>query len=92
MASVTLNVPTGTKSWKTTLFGCITALGVYLAANEIGVMQMVGQVLSIVGPVLFGLFAKDANVTGGTVVQESTQAAKAAITDAPSAPDVPVVK
>lgn len=83
MAEITLTVPSGTKSWKTTLAGAITALGAYLVTLE-GWEKMAGQVLMVVGPILFGLFSKDANVTGGSVVQESTPEAKAAITTAPA--------
>jgi hypothetical protein len=82
MATVTLNVPTST-SWKTTLFGALTALGAYLASLD-GYYAMAGKVLMVAGPLLMGAFAKDSNVTGGTVVQPSSDAAKAAITETPT--------
>lgn len=52
------------KNWKTTLFGAITALGTFLATQD-GITAVVGQALAVLGPILFGLFAKDHNVTGG---------------------------
>jgi hypothetical protein len=72
MATVTLAVPSGFASWKTTLFGALTALGVYLQSQP-GTFGIIGQVLSILGPVLLGVFCKDANVTGGTVVDPSVK-------------------
>lgn len=72
MSEVTIKVPTGTKSWKTTLFGAVTALGMYLAQQE-GLYAVVGQILVVVGPVLMGLFSKDANVTGGSVVEAAPE-------------------
>jgi hypothetical protein len=82
MATVTVNLPTA-KSWKTTLAGALMALGAYFQTLE-GVYLIVGQVLVIGAPILMGLFAKDSNVTGGSVVQPSTEAAKEAITTAPN--------
>jgi len=77
MASVTIPLPS-TKSWKTTLFGAITAAGAGMVLSDDPTVQLIGKICTIVGPVLFGLFAKDSNVTGGTVAQ-------------PSSTDVPVV-
>jgi hypothetical protein len=57
------------KNWKTTLFGAITAAGIGMATSADGIVQTIGQILSILGPVLMGIFAKDSNVTGGTVAQ-----------------------
>jgi hypothetical protein len=57
------------KNWKTTLFGGITAIGSYLITIDDAILKTVGQVLVVLGPVLLGIFAKDTNVTGGTVVQ-----------------------
>lgn len=56
------------KSWKTTLGGCIAALGVYFQ-NQTGWQTILGQVLSAVGLLLIGASAKDNNVTGGTKQQ-----------------------
>lgn len=58
------------KSWKTTLFGAITACGMGLSQTEEPVLKTIGQILVIIGPVLLGIFSKDANVTGGTVAQQ----------------------
>ena len=52
------------RNWKTTLFGAITAAGAGLIASDDPILKTIGQILAVVGPVLFGLFAKDANVTG----------------------------
>jgi hypothetical protein len=57
------------KSWKTTLFGGITAAGMGLAQCEDPILKTIGQILVVIGPVLLGIFAKDGNVTGGTVAQ-----------------------
>lgn len=56
------------KNWKTTLFGAITAAGAGMATQP-GTIGAIGQIISIVGPLLLGIYAKDGNVTGGTVVQ-----------------------
>lgn len=52
------------KNWKTTLFGGLIAAGAGLAQSDDAILKTIGQVLSIVGPVLLGLFAKDHNVSG----------------------------
>ena len=52
------------KSWKTTLFGALTALGTYLITVDEPITKIVGQILLVTGPVLLGIFAKDANVSG----------------------------
>lgn len=57
------------KSWKTTVFGALTAVGTYLVTIDEPITKTVGQILIVLGPILLGIFAKDANVTGGTVVQ-----------------------
>lgn len=56
------------KNWKTTLFGCLTAAGAGMSQQP-GTIGAIGQVISIAGPILLGVFAKDSNVTGGTIVQ-----------------------
>ena len=56
------------KNWKTTTAGAITALGVYFTTQD-GVWHLIGQALSIGGPLVLGLLAKDHNVTGGSVNQ-----------------------
>lgn len=57
------------KSWKTTLFGAITACGMGLSQTDDPILKTIGQILAILGPVLLGVFAKDSTVTGGTVAQ-----------------------
>lgn len=57
------------KSWKTTLFGAITACGTGLSQTDDAILKTIGQILTILGLMLMGLFAKDSTVTGGTVVQ-----------------------
>lgn len=52
------------KSWKTTVFGAVTALGTYLATVDEPITKTLGQILVVLGPVLLGFFAKDSNVTG----------------------------
>ena len=52
------------KSWKTTLFGAITALGAYLiTCNDPSWLPLVGKALTVAGPLLFGAFARDNNVS-----------------------------
>lgn len=55
------------KNWKTTVSGVIAAAGQLLPL--LGIPAEVGQAISVVGLFLIGLFAKDNNVTGGTVNQ-----------------------
>jgi hypothetical protein len=52
------------KSWKTTLCGVLAAVGVYLINNEVGILNVVGQILSVLGVALGGALAKDHNVSG----------------------------
>lgn len=62
------------KNWKTTLCGVLMAASLYLAKNP-GQLQIVGEIGVIIVPILFGLSAKDSNVTGGTTAQ-TTEAEK----------------
>ncbi len=55
------------KNWKTTISGLVAALGQILPT--FGVPTEVAQAISVVGLFFVGLFAKDSNVTGGTVKQ-----------------------
>jgi len=55
------------KNWKTTAAGLFGAAGQVLPF--FGVPAEVGQAISVIGLFLIGLFAKDSNVTGGTVSQ-----------------------
>lgn len=55
------------KNWKTTLSGILAAAG--QITPLFGVPAPVGQAISVLGLFLIGLFAKDSNVTGGTVRQ-----------------------
>lgn len=67
-------------SWKTTLGGLVTGLGVagdailqaYAAGSFTGKTGL--QLLAAVGIVILGLYAKDNNVTGGTVVNTNNDA------------------
>jgi len=54
-------------NWKTTASGVVAALGQVLPL--FGVPANVGAAISTIGLFLIGLFAKDSNVTGGTVKQ-----------------------
>jgi hypothetical protein len=69
------------KNWKTTVAGFITAVGVALSQSDDEILQLIGKALMVIGPIIFGVVAKDSNVTGGSVpqatppgVQESTKA------------------
>lgn len=57
------------KNWKTTLFGAITAAGLGMSQSSEAIVQTIGQILAVLGPILLGIFSTDANVTGGTVAQ-----------------------
>lgn len=57
------------KSWKTTLFGAMTAAGIGMAQADDPTVKMIGQILAVLSPILLGFFSKDKDVTGGTVVQ-----------------------
>lgn len=52
------------KNWKTTIFGAITALGIALTPSTDPILHKVGIACSIIGLFLFGLVAKDFNVSG----------------------------
>ncbi len=61
------------KNWKTTLFGVLAGLpmllgGIGVHFGHLGVVS-VDQAIGGVGALLLGFFAKDHNVTGGTVQQ-----------------------
>jgi hypothetical protein len=57
------------KSWKTTVAGIITAIGVGFMQSDDPTLQLIGKILAVVGPIIFGITAKDADVTGGTRAQ-----------------------
>ena len=62
------------KSWKTTVAGIITAIGVGFTQSDDPTLQMIGKILVVVGPIILGIVAKDSNVTGGTVIQPTPKA------------------
>jgi len=47
-------------NWKTTVFGAIAALGVYLTAQTNPILHVVGLVLSAIGSFGTGVAASDA--------------------------------
>ena len=47
------------KNWKTTLGGVIAAVGTYLTNSQVGMLNVVGQVLNIIGVLLLGGAAAD---------------------------------
>jgi hypothetical protein len=55
------------KNWKTTVSGIVSAAGMLLPM--FGIPAEVGNAVSVIGLFLIGLFAKDSNVTGGSVPQ-----------------------
>lgn len=57
------------KNWKTTLSGFMTALGVALSQSSDETLKAVGVIITGLGGLLTGIFAKDFNITGGTVEQ-----------------------
>lgn len=51
-------------SWKTTVFGAVSALGVYLTTiTDPSWVHVLGQVLTGLGTFLMGAVARDNNVT-----------------------------
>lgn len=63
-------VPSG-KNWKTTLAGVCTASGLALEQVQLPYTwaPYLSKFLIVLGTLLLGIFAKDSNVTGGTVNQ-----------------------
>lgn len=55
------------KNWKTTVSGLLSGCGQLFPL--FGLPAEVGQAVSVLGLFLMGLFAKDSNVTGGSVQQ-----------------------
>lgn len=52
------------KSWKTTVAGAISALGVFLSTqNQYSWAPVAGQVMTGLGTFLMGMFARDSNVS-----------------------------
>ena len=47
------------KNWKTTLGGVLAAIGTYLTNSQTGVLNVIGQIMSIVGTLLLGTAAAD---------------------------------
>jgi hypothetical protein len=47
------------KNWKTTLGGVLAAVGTYLMNSQTGVLNVVGQIMNIVGMLLLGGAAVD---------------------------------
>lgn len=52
------------KSWKTSMAAVIAAIGTAFSTSGNPTLVQIGSVLTPVGTLLLGLFAKDSNVTG----------------------------
>lgn len=50
------------KNWKTTVGGILAAIGSYLVNSQVGVLNVVGQIMQVVGIFLVGVTAQDAPV------------------------------
>jgi hypothetical protein len=50
-------------SWKTTLGGALSAAGAALVGSEDETVRLIGQLLTIIGPIILGLAARDNGVT-----------------------------
>lgn len=59
------------KNWKTTLFGALAAIGIALAPQFPQYTEVIAA-FAAVFTALAAFFAKDNNVTGGTVKQNET--------------------
>lgn len=58
------------KNWKTTLAGLVGAVATYLATADVAPwLHSLAQLAAPICVALMGAFAKDSNVTGGTVQQ-----------------------
>jgi hypothetical protein len=57
------------KNWITTVGGLLTAIGASLILQEDPTLKLIGQICSIIGPLVLGWAAKQYNVTGGSVPQ-----------------------
>ena len=51
-------------SWKTTVAGIVTAIGVGFSQSSDPTLQFIGKILLLIGPIIFGVVAKDFNVSG----------------------------
>ncbi len=51
------------KSWKTTLFGALTALAIYFKTQPDGLFHTIGIILEPVSIALIGWFARDNSVS-----------------------------
>lgn len=61
------------RNWKTTLGGIITAVGLALTAAPNPPIHIAGLILAGIGALFTGTYAKDRNVTGGTVTQPTVE-------------------
>lgn len=57
------------KNWKTTMSALVVTVGMILKLFKIDLPEEVANSLITIGVFLMGLFAKDNNVTGGTIQQ-----------------------
>lgn len=57
------------RNWKTTLASVVMSAGFGLQDNSDELIATIGKLMTIVGSILVGYFAKDYNVTGGTQAQ-----------------------
>lgn len=55
------------KSWKTTVAAAIAALGVVFTKSDDHTLQTIGAILSPLGTLLIGMFARDNKVTSEQV-------------------------
>jgi hypothetical protein len=51
------------KSWKTTVFGAIGALGTFLITQDFAAAEIIGQILMGLSTFLLGLSARDNDVS-----------------------------
>jgi hypothetical protein len=58
------------KNWKTTVAGIVLSIGGSLQLSDDSTVKSVGAILVGIGGLFLGLFAKQYNVTGGTIQQD----------------------
>ena len=68
MKTITINVPSIGKNWRTTLTGLLTGVGIILYPLIVsGTPITLAHIGAAIATTVYGMISKDANVTGGTI-------------------------
>lgn len=57
------------KNWKTTLFGCLTGIAMYISTMDVNDPLAWKKAILPIAIIIWGVVQKDGNVTGGNVNQ-----------------------